>query len=110
MAQKNIWILGCAIAGPVIAIAATSGCAQLQTNNVGNSSMQTQVDPDDANSQLMRGFQYVMGPSRDFGQAVTWFRKAADQGNAIGEYQVGQSYDIGRGVKKDETEAVVWYR
>ncbi|WP_345817701.1 tetratricopeptide repeat protein (plasmid) [Paraburkholderia sp. PREW-6R] len=110
MAKKNSWKRCCTIARLVIAAAAMSGCAQIQTNNAENSSTRRQVEQDDANTQLMRGFQYVLGSSKDFGQAFAWFRKAADQGSAIGEYQVGQSYDIGRGVKNDQTEAVVWYR
>ncbi|MFM0040985.1 tetratricopeptide repeat protein [Paraburkholderia sediminicola] len=110
MAQRDMWNSCRTIAGLVIAVAMAGGCAQLHTNNAGNSSMRQQVKQDDANSQVMRGLLYVIGPSRDFAQAFVWFRKAADQGNALGEYQVGQSYEAGRGVKKNETEAVVWYR
>ncbi|MFM0299106.1 tetratricopeptide repeat protein [Paraburkholderia sediminicola] len=110
MAQRDMWNSCRTIAGLVIAVAMAGGCAQLHTNNAGNSSMRQQVKQDDANRQVMRGLLYVIGPSRDFAQAFVWFRKAADQGNALGEYQVGQSYEAGRGVKKNETEAVVWYR
>lgn len=110
MTQRKSWNPCRTIAGLVIAVVVASGCAQLQTNNAGNSSMHKQVKQDDANSQVMRGLLYVIGPSKDFAQAFVWFRKAADQGNALGEYQVGQSYEAGRGVKKNEPEAVVWYR
>jgi hypothetical protein len=41
---------------------------------------------------------------------VRWYRKAADQGNANAQYNLGVAYDNGEGVLKDEAEAVRWYR
>ena len=41
---------------------------------------------------------------------MRWYRKAADQGNAIAENFVGLSYENGLGVKKDLSEAMRWYR
>ena len=38
-------------------------------------------------------------------QAVDWYRKAATQGNAAGEYGLGQMYAKGEGVKKDFVQA-----
>lgn len=37
--------------------------------------------------------------------AAAWYRKAADQGNAAGEYGLGQMYLKGEGVKKDVEQA-----
>ncbi len=37
-------------------------------------------------------------------EAVTWYQKAADQGNADGEFGLGQMYMKGEGVKKDEEQ------
>jgi hypothetical protein len=34
---------------------------------------------------------YVDGPAQDYAEAVKWFRKAADQGNADGELNLGLS-------------------
>ena len=42
--------------------------------------------------------------------AVQWFRKAADQGNAGGQFMLGNMYDNGQGVPKDYALAVQWYR
>jgi hypothetical protein len=50
------------------------------------------------------------GISRDDGQAMKYFRAAADQGNAQAEYNVGFMYDNGRGVPRDDAQAVSWYR
>ncbi|MBI5752278.1 MAG: sel1 repeat family protein [Hydrogenophilales bacterium] len=43
-------------------------------------------------------------------EAVRWFRKAADQGHAAGEFGLGRMYAAGEGVKKDTQKAVYWIR
>jgi TPR repeat protein len=39
-----------------------------------------------------------------------WFRKAADQGDAIAEFQLGNQYAFGKGVPQDYSEAMAWFR
>lgn len=41
-------------------------------------------------------------------EAVSYYRKAAQQGNADGEYGLGNMYANGEGVKRDPTEARKW--
>lgn len=41
-------------------------------------------------------------------EAVTWFRKAADQGNAAGEFGLGRMYALGEGIEKDPKKALYW--
>ena len=48
--------------------------------------------------------------SPDTGQAIEWFRKAAAQGHAPAEFQLGQLYDFGFGVAQDDALALTWYR
>jgi TPR repeat protein len=55
-------------------------------------------------------FEEGDGRPQDFSQAFTWYRKAAEQGNAEGEERVGSFYYLGRGVNQDTGEAAVWYR
>jgi len=43
-------------------------------------------------------------------EAVKWFRKAAEQGLAPAQAQLGFHYYKGEGVAKDQVEAVKWYR
>jgi TPR repeat protein len=50
------------------------------------------------------------GVTKDDTEAVKWFRKAAEQGNATGQYNLGIMYENGYGVTKDYSEAVKWYR
>ena len=45
---------------------------------------------------------------QDFAQAFNWFGKAADQGNADAEVNLGIAYLNGNGVEQDSAEAAKW--
>jgi TPR repeat protein len=45
-----------------------------------------------------------LGVDRDYAEAMKWYQKAADQGNAIAEGDVGFMYDNGQGVQQDYAE------
>jgi len=47
---------------------------------------------------------------RDDAEAVRWYRMAADQGDAAGQFALGVVYEMGMGVPQDYTEAAKWYR
>lgn len=42
-------------------------------------------------------------------EAMIYYRKAAEQGSAAGEYGLGSMYESGEGVKKDPQQAYFWY-
>ena len=42
--------------------------------------------------------------------AVKWYRKAAEQGSAKAQYNLGVMYAEGTGVLKNDAKAVKWYR
>ena len=46
----------------------------------------------------------------NFEEAVKWYRKSAEQGDALGQYALGWMYSNGKGVTQDYAEAVKWYR
>src|SRR5262245_37847108 len=48
--------------------------------------------------------------SDDTTEAIDWFRKAAMQGYAPAEFQMGLLYDFGFAVPPDDKEAFTWYR
>ena len=50
------------------------------------------------------------GVPQDDAEAVAWYRRAAEQGNARAQYNLGGMYREGRGVPQDDAEAVAWYR
>ena len=47
---------------------------------------------------------------QDYAEAVRWFRKAAEQGHAGAQSNLGVMYKNGQGVKRDHAEAVRWFR
>jgi len=51
-----------------------------------------------------------LGVVQDFKEAVKWFRKAAEQGNADAQYALGRAYHEGQGVDYNYTEAVKWLK
>ena len=48
--------------------------------------------------------------SKNEREAAAWFRKAAEQGDPVGQIQIGLAYYQGRGVGKDKGEAERWYK
>ncbi len=59
------------------------------------------------------GFNFLKGRGgvdRDYKQAAEWFSKAAEQGHADAQYNLGELYNRGRGVKKNKKTAQKWYK
>ena len=50
------------------------------------------------------------GVRQDDAQAVQWYRKAAEQGYAQAQFNLGNMYVDGRGARQDYAQAVHWYR
>ncbi len=55
-------------------------------------------------------FHLGLGYSQNQKEAVRYYRKAADQGEAFAQFNLGVCYHKGIGVDKDAKEAVRWYR
>ena len=66
-----------------------------------------------AQAMKEKGDDYYFGRnavSKDYKQAVNWYRKAAEAGDAPGMNNLGFMYEQGYGVKQDYQQAVSWYR
>ena len=50
------------------------------------------------------------GYALDYTKALMWYQKAADQGYAPAQYNMGFMYEQGHGVAQDYAKAVEWYR
>ena len=61
-----------------------------------------------AEFELGRMYYFGSGPPKDYGEAIRWFRKAADQEYPKAEFNLGQMYHQGEGVIKDYAEARRW--
>ncbi len=49
------------------------------------------------------------GIAQDYGEAMGWYRKAAGQGFARAQYNLGVMYGKGRGVPRDDVQAYMWF-
>lgn len=61
--------------------------------------------------QFLYGMSYLVGngsQESDESAAVSWVKKAADQGFAAAEHQLGQFYLNGRGLTQDRDRAYYW--
>jgi hypothetical protein len=77
------------------------------------------ADHGDVESQLILGSLYRLGAVAaatgnkgyvsDDASAMEWYRRAANQGNPRGQFNVGQMYAEGAGVPQDYLEAAKWY-
>ncbi len=53
-------------------------------------------------------YQYGQGVVQDYKQAVAWYKKAAAQGYAPAQFNLGVMYGKGQGVARDYVEALKW--
>lgn len=64
----------------------------------------------DARAQFECGWQrFSVGDEKNLKAAADWYRKAAEQGYASAQRNLGVMYSDGRGVPKDEAQAYMWY-
>ena len=49
------------------------------------------------------------GVVQDYSQALKWYRKAAGQGLARAQYNLGWMYEKGQGVAQDDVQAYMWF-
>ena len=70
----------------------------------------------DPRAETRVGFFYYKGDPfyrgdgfpQDYAKAMKWWRKAADQGYAEAQFDVGHMYWFGEGVSKDLVQSYMW--
>jgi TPR repeat protein len=75
--------------------------------------VRAKAEKGDAQSQFVLGGTFYwgnLGVTRNYVEAVKWYRKAAEQNLAVAQSDLGGCYYLGQGVVKDYVEAVKWYR
>jgi hypothetical protein len=74
--------------------------------------LKVNAEKGDAKAQYTLGLCYHegQGVTKDYSEAVKWFRKAAEQGFADAQFTLGSEYRKGEGVSKNIAEAVKWFR
>ena len=48
--------------------------------------------------------------NQDYGQAMDWYRKAADHGDTIANWNIARLYEFGWGVPKNLDTTRTWYQ
>ena len=66
------------------------------------------ANPEDAESQYITANNYKC--QRSYSEAARWYRKAAEQGHANAQYELGWCYFLGQGVKENREEAKKWWK
>jgi len=66
------------------------------------------ADHRDSTAQFALG--YSLDQQGNASEAAFWYRKAAEQGVALAQTALGFVYEQGKGVPKDDKQAVAWYR
>lgn len=74
-------------------------------------STETQAECGSADAQFHLGLQCAngKGKAQDYGQAVKWYLKAAEQNHSLAQFNLGIMYASGQGVSRNDTEAKVWF-
>ena len=54
-------------------------------------------------------YTHGIGVAADHAQAVRWYRKAAEQGNASAQSNLGFMYHEGQGVERDFEDSAQWF-
>ncbi|WP_447748344.1 tetratricopeptide repeat protein [Pseudomonas nicosulfuronedens] len=62
------------------------------------------------NAQAQFNLATCYAVARKFHLAAPWYRKAAELGMVEAQYNVGVSFEEGKGVARDLQQAVFWYR
>ena len=83
------------------------------TANIASKAALAQTSPSDTapisfEEAQRKGLEAVK--RNELAEALRWFRKSADQGDARGQLTVGEFYFKGWGLPKNDKEAMVWYR
>ena len=70
--------------------------------------LEEQAKQSDVDAQTLLGAKYLVEGNDN--QAAYWFRKAAEQGDALSQHNLGAMYTTGQGVLQSHEHAVYWYR
>ena len=70
------------------------------------------VDPENVGAQQIRLcviYEDSEVPPQSFEEALEYYRKAVEEGDADAQYKLGEMYKNGRGVQQDDIAAAKWY-
>ncbi len=73
--------------------------------------LQSRADGGNADAQFQLGLRYAsgQGAAQDYGNAIQWYGKAAEQNHVLAQFNLGVMYANGHGVLPDEHQAGLWF-
>ena len=106
MANSAIFHIGCfLLALALLLFAAQPALAQTDKEH---EVLLEKAESGNVEAQLELADIYDAG--REYSTALSWFRKAADNGDAYARLLLGKHYAEGKGIEKNTDEALEWYR
>jgi TPR repeat protein len=87
-----------------IALATTTGC-----NDMDRLRLKAMLGGTNSQVELANRYGTGDGVEQSEEEAVRWYRRAAEGGNALSQLVMGNRYASGIGVEKDPVEAFAWY-
>jgi TPR repeat protein len=93
---------------PNLGLGQTGAADQLAKLN----SLRERAEKGDAKAQSEIATLYELGlggTKQDYVEALKWYRKSAEQGDAGGKQGLARMYFEGKGVRRDYEEAARWY-
>ena len=109
---KKSYEAGYAVAGYDVAASLPDGSPeQKEIRNHAKDNILELANEEDVFAQASAawGYREGYGTAVDHVEAVKWVRKAAEQGFARAQYDLGLMYQFGRGVERSNEKAVEWY-
>jgi hypothetical protein len=93
-------------------IAAQSCFAQnsISSDAARENALRQRAEQGDSTAALELGERYQYSPQPDYAEALRWYHKSAEKGNAAARLQIGGMYLNGQGVTQDYAEAARWYQ
>jgi TPR repeat protein len=86
----------------------SSALSRVGSKSLVQRGMQDWLSAEDAERCFKKGWD-LLNQSRQE-EAALWFRKAAEQGLASAQNEIGFAHECGRGVPEDHDQAAFWYR
>src|SRR5690242_16351525 len=103
-----LWFVAAAIAGPV-----EDGEAAYDRGDYASALKiwQPLAERADPRAENWLGVLYHngYGVMQDDGIAAAWYRRAADHGYAVAQFNLAAEYVVGRGVPRDDAQAAHWF-
>lgn len=72
--------------------------------------LRAKAEAGDVEAQLQLADESLYGTPMDIEEAVVWWRKAAEAGDALSQEELASCYYDGKGGAPSQTEAAVWWR